>query len=71
MFLHYSIVFIFFQHYTTLANKKERATGSLLLGLIIYYEIAQKGGENAPENAKMMVYKKRLIDHHTWLYSTK
>ena len=22
-------------------------------------------GENAPENAKMMVYKKRLIDHHS------
>ena len=26
-----------------------------------------KRGENAPENAKMMVYKKRLIDHHTCL----
>ena len=26
-----------------------------------------KRGENAPKNAKMMVYKKRLIDHHTWL----
>ena len=25
-----------------------------------------KRGENAPKNAKMMVYKKRLIDHHTW-----
>lgn len=24
-------------------------------------------GENAPKNAKMMVYKKRLIDHHAWL----
>ncbi len=23
-------------------------------------------GENAHKNAKMMVYKKRLIDHHTW-----
>ena len=22
--------------------------------------------EKAPKNAKMMVYKKRLIDHHTW-----
>ena len=47
--------------------KKDRATGSPLLGLVICYEIAQKGGENAPKNAKMMVYKKRLIDHHTWL----
>ena len=26
-----------------------------------------KMGENTPKNAKMMVYKKRLIDHHTWL----
>lgn len=25
-----------------------------------------KKGENAPKNAKMMVYKKGLIDHHTW-----
>ena len=25
-----------------------------------------KRGKNAPKNAKMMVYKKRLIDHHTW-----
>ena len=23
-------------------------------------------GEKAPKNAKTMVYKKRLIDHHTW-----
>ena len=28
-------------------------------------------GENAPENAKMMVYKKRLIDHHTCVTTTK
>ena len=25
-----------------------------------------KRGKNATKNAKMMVYKKRLIDHHTW-----
>ena len=24
-------------------------------------------GENASKNKKMMVYKKKLIDHHTWL----
>lgn len=39
----------------------------MLLGLTICYEIAQKRGENAPKNAKMMVYNKRFIDHHTWL----
>ena len=45
VFLYYSIVFIFFQHNTTLANKKDRATGSPLLGLLICYEIAQKGAK--------------------------
>ncbi len=26
-----------------------------------------KMGKNAPKNTKMMVYKKKLTDHHTWL----
>ena len=28
-------------------------------------------GEKAPKNAKIMVYKKRLIDHHTCVCTTK
>ena len=51
--------------------KKDRATGSPLLGLMICYEIAQKGAKMLLKMQKMMVYKKRLIDHLTWLSHTK
>ena len=43
-----------------LGIKKDRATGSPLLGLMIFYEIAQKGAKMPLKNAKMMVYKKDL-----------
>ena len=28
--------------------------------------MGENAPKNAPKNAKMMVYRKRLIDHHTW-----
>ena len=40
--------------------------GSPLLGLMICYEIAQKGAKMPPKMQKKMVYQKRLIDHRIW-----
>ena len=46
---------------------KNRATFFLYLVLCFLLRNCLKISENAPKNAKMMVYKKRLIDHYTCL----